>query len=106
MRQRFPDFTSVFDFHRPDQCPNRYCRVHFYWSFDLEMHLPFPEAWWIKTSTHGWVNVEVFCGPGAWEPRSPTPDQWSDMRLTCPHVQIDLTCNFCLRHTFHPLELT
>lgn len=106
MTRRFPDFTSMFDFHRPKDCPNRFCRVHFYYDFDAGMHLPLPNSWRYFTSTLNWVHVTVYCGPGAWLPKKPTYDEWEAMKRECPHPQMDLTCNTCLRHTFRPLEIS
>src|SRR4051812_9763921 len=102
---RYPDFTSVFDFHRPKDCPNRFCRTHFYYDFDAGYHLPFPNEWSYLSSLRGWMNVTVYCGPGAWFPKKPTQEQMTNMVAYCPHTQGDLTCNTCLRHTFRLLEI-
>jgi hypothetical protein len=100
---KYPDL--IFDTHRRKDCPNRYCRVHNYYDFESKWHLPFPNTWNYHSNTHGWVNATVHCGPLAWEPKRPMPSHWSQMALVCPHEQLDLTCNFCLRHTFHPYEI-
>lgn len=101
---RFPDFTSFFDTHTPKNCPNRFCRVHYFFNFQSDRHEPFPFEWSFLSSIRGWVTSTVRCGPGAWLPKKPTPDHLTDMQRHCPHPQMDMTCDYCLRHTFHPLE--
>lgn len=105
IRKRFEWSDLAYDTHTYKNCPNRYCRVHFYYEFDLGHHVPFPNAWNYLSSRRGWVSAMVHCGPSAWLPKKPTPDHLTDMSGHCPHEQIDLTCNYCLRHTFHPREL-
>jgi hypothetical protein len=81
-----------------------WCKVHWRWDFATETHKPYPVDINIMTP-NGWANVVVFIGPPAYNPRKPRPDQWEQMRMTCPHDQLDLTCNTCQRHTFRPLDL-
>lgn len=83
---------------------DRYCKVHWYWNFETRDHEPLPNAWNIKREA-GWVRITVHVGPPGYFPKKPTYDESVNMRMTCPHKQIDLTCNTCLRHTFRPMEI-
>jgi hypothetical protein len=91
-------------FEWSDHLCTKYCKVHYYWDFDTENHRPLPTSYNILMQA-GWMNQMVFCGPPAYYPKKPTPDQWEDMRRECPHIQMDLTCNTCRRHTFHALPV-
>jgi hypothetical protein len=90
-----PDWPYICD---------RFCKVHYYWNFETERHEPLPTSYNVKSSA-GWRSQVVFCGPPGYLPRKPTKDQWEAMERECVHTQADLTCNTCLRHVFHPLEL-
>jgi hypothetical protein len=104
-RKRFEWASVVYDTHKRGECPNRWCRVHYFFNFQTNQHEMFPYAWRLISSIYGWKEVTVFCGPGAWEPKRPLPSHWSQMALVCPHDQMSLTCNYCQRHTFHPYEV-
>lgn len=105
MTARWDDFTVDPNNHPAKKCGYKFCRIHWFWDFQAGEHTPYPGAWNILTSRRGWVNQRVFCGPAAWMPKKPTRDHLSDMRHHCPHVQVDLTCNYCMRHTFRLLEI-
>lgn len=62
---------------------------------------PCPRAYHFK-GTAGWHHVTVFVGPPGYCPKKPTLEQMTNMSMYCPHTQGQLTCNTCLRHTFHP----
>jgi hypothetical protein len=94
-RYGHPDWPYVCD---------EYCKVHWYWDYESKMHIPYPGTWDIKMEA-GWVKATVFVGPPAYNPKKPTQQQMTNMEMYCPHVQGDLTCNTCLRHTFRPLEI-
>ena len=83
------------------QC-NRWCKVHNWYSFDLDMQVPYPETKNIQTSTHGWLRIEVAVGPPAYYPKRPTPGQLAAMQMVCPHDPPQLTCQTCHRHDFYP----
>lgn len=94
------------DNHRPDECDHYpWCKIHWYWSFVHDMHVRYPVSCRYLSSRNGWVEIWVYCGPPAYYPAKPKPDQWEDMRRNCPHQQMRIDCNNCLRHTFHPFEV-
>lgn len=102
--RRHPDFSSP-EPSAKHEC-NKYCKVHYYWDFEADMHLPLPTSYNFLTSGFGWVTAPVFTGPPGYNPRKPTYDQSVNMLMHCPaHIQIDLTCDFCMRHTFRPYEV-
>lgn len=90
-----PDWPYVCD---------KYCKIHYYWDFNTERHEPLPQSWSVKSQA-GWRDQVVWIGPPGYYPKRPVPSEWSQMALACPHEQLDLTCNYCLRHTFHPMEM-
>jgi hypothetical protein len=95
------DFTD--DIHLPGTC-REWCKVHWWWSFEADDHRPYPqERYWKQDN--GWAHVKVWVGPPGYNPKKPNDDQWNSMRMVCPHEQMDLTCNTCLRHMFRPLEV-
>lgn len=55
-------FAHVFS----DVCTLKWCRLHWWPSFGG--HEPYPLNFNLKTSIHGWQNVVVYCGPGAYLP--------------------------------------
>jgi hypothetical protein len=83
---------------------SRYCKVHYYWDFETESHRPLPTSY-NYLMTAGWVHQSVFVGPPAWNPKKPTPHQWEDMQVTCPHDPPQLTCNTCRRHEFRAVSI-
>jgi hypothetical protein len=86
--------------HKCDQ----WCKVHWYWDFHEDQHVPYPQsAFWRQDNA--WARILVYVGPPAYYPKKPVPSEWSQMGLVCPHEQIMLTCNFCLRHMFRPIEV-
>lgn len=98
--RKFADFTD--DMHRPDSCA-QWCKVHWYWDFHTESHQPYPrEAYWRDVRNDRWVRMTVFVGPPAYYPKKPSREQMTNMAAHCPHTQGNLTCNHCLRHSFHP----
>jgi hypothetical protein len=83
---------------------DEYCKVHWYWDFEIEAHVPYPwERWWRQNNQ--WIRMRVHVGPPAYYPAKPTQEQMTNMEMHCPHEQMDLTCNTCLRHTFRPMEI-
>lgn len=78
------------------RCRNQFCKVHYYWDFVLRDHYPYP----LRLGST-WVYV----GPPAYYPRKPLEHEQAAMNRQCPHTQMDLTCNTCLRHMFRPLEI-
>lgn len=73
MNRRHPHFTAPpfnRDNHEAGQCW-RWCKIHHYWNFEVEDHVPFPARYNYHSNTHGWVNAEVWCGPGGWYPKRP-----------------------------------
>jgi len=89
-----PDWPYICD---------QYCKVHWFWDFDSESHVPYPRLWNIKMQA-GWTKVTVYVGPPAYYPKKPTQEQMTNISAYCPHTQGDLTCNTCLRHTFRLFE--
>jgi hypothetical protein len=81
---------------------SRWCKVHYYWHFEHDMHRPYPEIRNILISTQGWHHVTVFVGPPAYYPKRRTPEQLQAMQMTCPHDPAQLTCQTCHRHDFYP----
>jgi hypothetical protein len=92
------------DYHEPGTC-RRWCKVHWYYDFYTRSHQPYPVRVRYQTGDQKWVSVWVYCGPPAYYPAKPTPRQWEQMRMNCPHTQLDLLCDMCLRHTFRPKVL-
>lgn len=88
-------------FNWADHECSRWCKVHYYWDFEMEDHFPLPNSYNIMTQA-GWLRSTVFVGPPAWCPKKPTPDQWQQIRMVCLHTQKDLTCQTCHRHDFYP----
>lgn len=96
--RKFAGFAD--DYHRPDSCLE-WCKVHWYWDFQSQSRVPYPqEAYWRQDN--GWARMVVYCGPPAYYPKKPDPGQQVAMHRMCPHEQMMLTCNHCLRHMFHP----
>lgn len=91
--------------HTRKECKNNYCRIHRYYAFDAGFHVPLPNTWNYLSSRFGWVRQIVHVGPPGYYPPKPKADEWQSMQRHCPHTQMDLTCNTCLRHTFRPLEI-
>jgi len=83
---------------------NRFCKVHYYFDFEYDSHMPLPHAWNIKTQA-GWLHQTVFCGPPAWLPRKPQPLELEGMAMVCPHDPPQLTCNTCRRHEFRAIPV-
>lgn len=83
-------------------CMTKWCRIC--WDANYGKHQQYPVNRYIRSNGQ-WKNVAVYCGPGAFYPYAPTREQRKHMSWTCPHPQMDLTCNACLRHTFRPREL-
>lgn len=77
-------FSFDLDNHTTEDRCWRYCRIHWYWEFDLETHLRFPTTYNYLSSRYGWVNQVVACGPGGWFPKKPTPDHLTDMTSRIP----------------------
>lgn len=94
------------------QC-SKWCHIH--WDANYGEHVRYPHKVSIRLVTFAeaastpperrYFNAVVHIGPAAFFPYRPDHDQMRDMRATCAHSQMDLTCNTCLRHTFHPLEI-
>lgn len=97
-----------YDFSNGERHPSssctRWCKVHYYWDFDLEAHVPLPTTFNYKGET-GWHHVTVYVGPPGYLPKKPNDSQWNSMLMVCPHEQMSSTCNTCFRHIFHPLEI-
>lgn len=74
MPRRHESFTFDPLNHKPWECW-RWCKVHYYWSFESEMHIPYPNGWNILTSRFGWENVTVFCGPPGYYPKKPRKEK-------------------------------
>jgi hypothetical protein len=83
---------------------DRYCKIHYYWDFDAEAHQSLPNTWNMKSES-GWRSQVVWVGPPGYYPKKPNRSEWDQVRMICPHEQMDLTCNTCLRHTFRPVVL-
>ena len=90
-----PDWPYICD---------EFCKVHWFWDFHSKSHVPYPGVWNIRMQA-GWVKASVHVGPPAYRPYRPIPPEWSQMGLVCPHEQMRLDCNFCLRHMFRPMEI-
>jgi hypothetical protein len=52
-----------------EECRNKHCKIHWYYSFECKTQVKFPEVFNILTSECGWVNQQVFCGPGSYYPK-------------------------------------
>jgi hypothetical protein len=56
-----------------DRCNHQvWCRLHWWPGFDgmgAPIHLAYPFEVMVKSSRHGWQEVTVFCGPGAYLPK-------------------------------------
>ncbi len=64
-------------------CDKKHCKIHWIWSFKLKNHVKYPEQFNILSSRLGWLNVNVYCGPGAYLPKKPTD---SVTETTTSHV--------------------
>lgn len=57
-------------------CPGwqHWCRIHRYprWSGGELSHERYPDTFNILSSSFGWLNVIVYCGPGAFYPSRKT----------------------------------
>ena len=71
------DFTD--DPHQPWSCP-RWCKVHWWWDFESENHVRYPQTtyWQTGPPVNGrrqWSKeVVIHCGPPAYYPKRPKPD--------------------------------
>lgn len=91
-------------FEWSDHVCSRWCKVHFWWDFEDDRHVEYPQpVWWRQDDA--WARCLVFIGPPAYYPKKPTAEQLAVMNMRCPHTQGDFTCNTCLRHTFRPPEI-
>jgi len=83
---------------------DKYCKVHYYWDFETQRHEPLPTTYNVRSQA-GWRSQVVWVGPPGYYPYRPTPRQLASFTRDCPHAQMDLTCNTCLRHMFRPMEI-
>ncbi len=84
----------------------RWCKVHFWWDFQQDCHVPYPQpVFWREEDLPTWARCLVFIGPPGYYPKRPSPLQWADMEAFCPHDPPQLTCNRCRRHEFRALQV-
>lgn len=83
-----------------------WCRIHWFPDYGRGP-VPYPLVFNHRSSRmpSGWERVWVHHGPAAWLPKRPNLEQQRMMAAYCPHDQMRLDCNNCLRHSFHPLEI-
>lgn len=91
-------------FNWADHECNRWCKVHYYWDFESDMHMPLPNTYHFKAE-NGWHHATVFVGPPAYYPKKPSDLQWVNIRMICPHNPPQLTCNTCRRHEFRAIPV-
>lgn len=106
---RHDDFSWQVTHTMDSPCNRPWCRLHWYTRWDPDAHamdhLRYPGSFNYQTSPGVWHRAWVYCGPSAFYPKRPSDAQWQTIRMSCVHVQADLTCDTCLRHTFRPLEI-
>jgi hypothetical protein len=89
-----------------DHACSRWCKVHFWWDFEQDQHVAYPQpVFWRQEGLPTWARCLVFIGPPAYYPKKPNPIELMGMRMACPHDPPQLTCNTCRRHHFHALPI-